>query len=52
MKHLRETFTDEEMVEIQQAKGKRTWREFILGESRKINLEKEKIRWLEATLKH
>jgi len=42
MKHLRESFTDEEMLEIQQAKGKRTWREYLLGEARRINSEEVK----------
>jgi hypothetical protein len=30
VKHLRETFTEEEMKRLQRAKGKRTWHDFIM----------------------
>ncbi len=32
MRHLRETFTDDEFAELEAQKGDRTWREAILGE--------------------
>ena len=30
MKHQHETFEDEEMIFLKKAKGKKTWRQFIL----------------------
>lgn len=36
MKHLRETFTDEEFKELQEAKGTMTWHDFIMAYSYKI----------------
>jgi hypothetical protein len=43
MKTLNESFTPQEWEIITKAKGKRTWREFLLNVSIKINADKELI---------
>ena len=40
MKHLREIFTEEEWLILKEAKGDRTWREFLLNVSTVINAQK------------
>jgi hypothetical protein len=36
MKHLRETFTDQEFEALKQAKGKQNWHDFIIEGARLI----------------
>lgn len=40
-KTLNESFTDQEWIIIMKAKGKRTWHEFLLNVSAKINADME-----------
>jgi hypothetical protein len=52
LKHLRETFTDQEFEQLKQAKGKLNWHNFIMILRHETEIEKLQMEIYSASVNH